>query len=68
MAQFNPYEEGSLCIPDIQATLTARAHEVRVVPRGASSYDEGVLFRMKPDRRRASGTVLPYKERRAVRR
>jgi hypothetical protein len=66
MAQFNPYEEGSLCIPDVQATLTARAHEVKVVPRGAS-YDDGVLFRMKPDRRRASATVLPYKERRAVR-
>lgn len=67
MTQFNPYEEGSLCIPDVQATLTARAHEVKVVPRGAS-YEGGVLFRKKPDRRRAQETVLPYRERRAVRR
>ena len=65
MTQFNPYEEGSLCIPDVQATLAARAHEVKVVPRG--SYEDGVLFRMKPDRRRAPRTVLPHRERRAVR-
>jgi hypothetical protein len=64
MTQSNPQDEGLLRIPHVQATLTAVAQEVKTVQRG-TSFDEGVFFRMKPDRRRAQGTVLPYRERRA---
>jgi hypothetical protein len=67
MTHSNPHDDGSMRIPDVQATLTALALEVRTVPRGAT-FDDGVFFRMKPDRRRAQGTVLPHSERRADRR
>ena len=65
--QSNPRDDRSRSIPDIQATLAALAQEVKAVPQGAT-FDDGVFFRMKPDRRRVQGTVLPYRERRAVRR
>jgi len=65
--QSNPHDEGSRGIPDVQATLAALAQEVKTVPRGAT-FEDGVFFRLKPDRRRVQGTVLPYRERRAVRR
>ena len=65
--QSNPLDDRSRSIPAVQATLAVLAQEVKTVPRGATS-DNGVFFRMKPDRRRVQGTVLPYKERRAVRR
>ena len=65
--QSNERDHRSRSIPDIQATLAALAQEVKTVPRGAT-FDDGVFFRLKPDRRCVQGTVLPYRERRAVRR
>ena len=65
--QSNPHDDGSGGIPYVQATLAALAQEVKTVPRGAT-FQDGVFFRLKPDRRRVQGTVLPYRERRAVRR
>ena len=68
MTQSNTHDDEYLRLPDVQATLVALAHEVKPVPLGATFGDGGVTFVMKPDRRRDSGTVLPYRERRAVRR
>ena len=64
----NLRDEGTVPLQVIGVALSGLAQEVRTMPRAATMDDGLVFLRRKPDRRRTPGTVLPYRERRAVRR